>query len=146
MMYPQVLGSKGNSKNMNWGLMFTEHQQYGRHCVRETNKTQSTSSKDTGSNAGRPPSKGIIKQMAKMFKTDPIHCGQEQRKRDLLGAEEKNAVGNWPWLSEFKMHIPFTLGMQQLSYRNTFYTKTHAHKGARQQCSQKPMFKITKCL
>lgn len=51
--------------------------------------------RNTVSNAKRPLSKEIsIKQMAKMLKTDRIHCGQQQRERDLLMGELKDTVGS----------------------------------------------------
>lgn len=56
--------------------MFTEHLQSGRYCVRSYKQRQtSPPPQGTESNGGRPLSKEIIKQMAKILKTNHDHCG-----------------------------------------------------------------------
>lgn len=50
--------------------------------------------------------------MAKMLKTDHMHCGQEHKKRDAAaGGEFKNRVRKLA-VAIIKMYIPFNPGTQ----------------------------------
>lgn len=63
--------------------------------------------------------------MAKMLKTDHMHCGQEHKKRDAAaGGEFKNRVRKLA-VAIIKMYIPFNPGIPNL---RIYPTETYAHK------------------